>query len=729
MYYSRLFRTPEDILDSLSNLNYEYTKTDATDLENEGIPKNEAWVITLRKTIIEKITDYFRSQGYFEEQINSTISTIFKCVNGYYSYNSPEYNHHRNIIEIVKNFIIVTLTRKFKEEGYSNTDIHELTSNYLTEVFSDINTDTYSYTHSTDFDWANVIVPEPVNDQQPKSFFIPVSKDVKIVSRVQRGEAGLSFEEDQKLNFTEAEYDQKLRYKCDENRETERHTKASNEEAERHAERMREINSDLSGRQANIINSFLNPNATGNSSIHENDGNLDYCKFARLFIEEMSLVKEALRRDTDKCIYYRWDEDDHIYFEVLVNGLREQFKEFVYNQLDTRYSSFIVENRLDNVISAIRYRSDGIPTIEQSGLLVADGNQTFFPNGYFDAKKGEFIPTETRRWFHKFCMPYTYNEDAPEPVFFNRVLSQIFDGDKTKIELTYQIIGALISDIRNLKYLYVFQGVTGSGKTTLASIILKLLHKKEYKKINSINDLSKNEFKSLEKSVKLVCVKDSGQEALRVNTVGTLKAYVSGDFDEDDVYFNILLQTNNAIYTDKNRIIEEALYDRLLVLPFAKNLKNSSEENLAEDFIENHFEEEKQGIVKKALEALHGVISNRKNFAYRFPLNEVIGRTLLTGDPEKLEPSKNFGKDDAFRFCVQNDFDFIPKDEFVANIRSGITPADFLEHLKSKTNEFNKSNTAAIGKKLKEMYEPFFVSEELPDKSAIYYNLRPRHVS
>ncbi len=59
------------------------------------------------------------------------------------------------------------------------------------------------------------------------------------------------------------------------------------------------------------------------------------------------------------------------------------------------------------------------------------------------------------------------------------------------------------------------------------SIILKLWHKKEYKKINSINELSKNEFKSLEKSVKLICVKDSGQEALRVNNAGTLKAYSS----------------------------------------------------------------------------------------------------------------------------------------------------------------------------------------------------------
>lgn len=676
----------EKNLNSLSNVQYESIKFIATNLENEGIPKNEAWVITLRKNIIEEITDHFRSQGYFEEQINSTISIIFKCINGYYSYNSPEYNYHRNIIENAKNFVISAMTRRLKEEGHSPNVIHDLTSHYLQEVFSDINTDTYSYTHSTDFDWDNVIVPEPVDNQQSKPFFVPVPKDVKLVSRVQRGEAGLSFEDDQKLNFTEAEYDQKLRYKCDENRETERHTKASNEEAERHAERMREINSDLSGRQANIINSFLNPNATGNSSIHENDSNLDYCKFARLFIEETSLVKEALRRDTYQWIYYCWDEDEHIYCQVKEKVIRGWFKDFVREKVEPNLIP--VESRLDNAFDTIiGYRKDGIPIIENSGLAVANGNQTFFPNGYFDAKKGEFISMETKKWFHKFCMPYTYNEDAPEPVFFNGVLSQIFDDDKIKIELTYQIIGALISDIRNLKYLYVFQGVTGSGKTTLASIILKLLHKKEYKKINKINDLSQNEFSSWEKSVKLVCVKDSGQEALKVNTVGTLKAYVSGDFDEDDVYFNILLQTNNAIYSDKSGTIEEALHDRLLVLPFANNLKDSSEKNLAEEFIEHHFEEEKQGIVKKALEALHGVISNGKNFAYRFPLNKVIGRTLLAGAPEKrkqqfIEACDNLDKDGALKFCVQSDFEFIPKDEFTANPKSGIKPADFLKYLK-----------------------------------------------
>ena len=298
MYYSRLFGTTEDMLNSLNNVNYELTKADAINRENKGMPKDQAWVFALRKTIIENIKERLRSKRYSEEQINTEVLEFFKCASDYYSYDSHEYNHYKNRIENVKNFIIVTLTRKFKEEGYSSANIQDLTNYYLKEIFSDTNTntDTYSYTHSTDFDWANVIVPEPVNNQQPKSFFIPVSKDVKIVSRVQRGEAGLSFEEDQKLNFTEAEYDQKLHYKCDENRETERHTKASNEEAERHAERMREINSDLSGRQANIINSFLNPNATGNSSIHENDGNLDYCKFARLFIEEMSLVKEGFTK-------------------------------------------------------------------------------------------------------------------------------------------------------------------------------------------------------------------------------------------------------------------------------------------------------------------------------------------------------------------------------------------------------------------------------------------------
>ena len=724
-----------DVVNDISEWTYDITKYYATILESEGISSDEAWILSLRKTIIENIKDRLRSKRYSEEKINTEVLEFFKYANGYYSHNIPKYNYYRNNIELCRNFVIATMTRKFKEDGYPTNMSHNLMDYYLQKVFSDTNTDTYSYTHSTDLDLANIIEPEPVGNQQPTSFMIPVAKDVKFVSKVQRGEAGFSFEDDQKLNFAEAEYKQKLGYKHNENREIERHTKAENEEAERHAERMQEIHSDLSGGQANRINSFLNPNAGGNSFTYENDGNLDYFKLASLFIKDMSLVKEGLRRDTDKCIYYRWDEDNHIYFEVSVNGLRERFKEFVYNQLDARYSSFIVENRLDNAISAIRYKSDGIPTIEQSGLSVADGNQTFFPNGYFDAKKGEFIPTETRRWFHKFCMPYTYNEDAPEPVFFNGVLSQIFDGDKTKIELTYQITGALISDIRNLKYLYVFQGVTGSGKTTLASIILKLLHKKEYKKINSINDLSKNEFKSLEKSVKLVCVKDSGQEALRVNTVGTLKAYVSGDFDEDDVYFNILLQTNNAIYTDKNGIIEEALYDRLLVLPFTNDLKNSSEENLAEDFIENHFEEEKQGIVKKALEALHRVISNGKNFANRFLLNKVIGHNLFADDPAKrkqcfVEACENLAdKDSTLRFFVQNDFEFISQDEFNANIRNGITPADFLEYLKSKTDKFNKSNTAAIGKKLKELYETFFISRELPDKSAIYYNLRLKNVS
>ena len=169
----------------------------------------------------------------------------------------------------------------------------------------------------------------------------------------------------------------------------------------------------------------------------------------------------------------------------------------------------------------------------------------------------------------------------------------------------------------------------------------------------------------------------------------------------------------------------------MLVLPFAKDLKNSSEENLAEEFIERHFEEEKQGIVKKALEALHCVISNGENFMNRFNLNEVIGRTLLAGDPEKLKQNfmknlENIDKDGALRFYVQNDFEFISKDEFIKDPRQGIKPADFLEYLKSKADKFNKSNTAAIGKKLRDTYEGLFVSEELPDKSAIYYNLRLR---
>lgn len=146
------------------------------------------------------------------------------------------------------------------------------------------------------------------------------------------------------------------------------------------------------------------------------------------------------------------------------------------------------DSKIEQFIKQIRYKLS--LDLNKSGLNIADGNQTFFPNGYFDIKSGNFCPCNTVEWFHNFCIPYDYDENASNPDSFDQILSQLFDGDETKIKLAYQIIGALISEVRSLKEIYVFQGVTNSGKTTLASIINKLLDKHERKKLNSMTEIT-----------------------------------------------------------------------------------------------------------------------------------------------------------------------------------------------------------------------------------------------
>lgn len=378
--------------------------------------------------------------------------------------------------------------------------------------------------------------------------------------------AGVSFEQAQALNYEKAKDNQKLSRRQKEldqdsdqderKKERERrHKRLNNAEEERHAEAMLKIKSNLAGSQ-------LAP--FGASFGVENSNPNDY---VQKFVEEKHVVREKRRRDSDDVVLYMWDDEDCIYCQITQKRLSVELQSF-WSENDIPNDS-----KIEQFTKQIRYKLS--LDLNKSGLNIADGNQTFFPNGYFDIKSGNFCPCDTVEWFHNFCIPYDYDENASNPDNFDQILSQLFDGDETKIKLAYQIIGALISDVRSLKEIYVFQGVTNSGKTTLASIILKLLDKHERKKLNSVTEITDDALKKLSKSVRVVCIKDSGQEALKVNSVSYLKSYASGDFEEDEIYFTMLLQTNNPIYSDKSGNIEKALHDRFLVLPFAKDMKTA----------------------------------------------------------------------------------------------------------------------------------------------------------
>lgn len=583
----------------------------------------------------------------------------------------------------------------------------------------------------------NYSYPQPV---QPTPFCI-IPKNARLLSRVMNPiEAGLSFENAQAANYfcmqdqrelgrKNIEISQELYKKRNEYAIDREHTELSNIEDERHAKAMREI-----AREDNYLqNSFTmggssnqNVNSSIIGSLYDTDGNLNYENLAKLFIQEKRVIIERLRRETTEASVYLWDDTEKIYRKMTVSSLKDAFYEFIYNNVKSLDIS-IADSKISNMTTAIRVRL--APEIAKSQLQIANGNQTFFKNGYYDVKIGQFYPGDTKDWFHIFCVPYNYEENVPEPEKFNEVLNLIFNGDSEKIALFYQILGALLSDIRSFKYIYVFQGKTNTGKTTIASLILKMLDKYEVLKISNVTDITGDKIKNMAKSVKIVCVKDTGQAALTMDTATALKSYASGDFDEDDIYFKILIQTNNAIYGDKNGNIPPSLEKRFVVLPFEEcdDMSHDFQDKwntVVEGFIENEFEKERAAIFKKALEAIHPVIVNRC-FDYHFPLNNCIESATDNFINETVSVGNKWSKQrlELLRKCVEVNFDFINKNDFEDDPRLGTEPKNVLIKVNLEHKDFI-SNTSVLGKKLKEVFKDKFLSKELPDKTKTFYNLK-----
>ena len=89
--------------------------------------------------------------------------------------------------------------------------------------------------------------------------------------------------------------------------------------------------------------------------------------------------------------------------------------------------------------------------------------------------------------------------------------------------------------------------------------------------------------------------------------------------------------------------------NRILTLPFEKNMQEASEREYYSDeerkrtekiknYLEVGFEEEKTGIIRKAIKEFQEVLSNDNKFIYQYPLNEAINNsqsnTLLTNSKD-----------------------------------------------------------------------------------------------
>jgi len=354
--------------------------------------------------------------------------------------------------------------------------------------------------------------------------------------------------------------------------------------------------------------------------IQDKDGNFikplqtDWRTLVNSFISQNMLVWERIN---GVKITWKKDSENNRHIAIDDDELKMDFIEFVEDQCENFYAS---EAELNRAFKTLKYK---IPPLKKSGLTMLDKNQLPFANGYLDIKSGTFTAmTADDRHFNRFAMPYAYDPLAKNPDAFDEMLADMFDNDEAKIHLAYQLIGAMISSVATLKKIYVFQGVSHGGKTRLANIIIRLIDEDEVHSSNTLSEITGNDFSKKTHNIRLTYIKDCSKRVLGESQAANLKSYADGGQLKNSVRFKILICTNHKITSGNNDFLDPSLRNRFVVLPFAKEMDNTSES--VANFEDYYFSQERDGIVNKALAAFQEVLQSGGRFSQDYSINEIV---------------------------------------------------------------------------------------------------------
>ena len=246
-----------------------------------------------------------------------------------------------------------------------------------------------------------------------------------------------------------------------------------------------------------------------------------------------------------------------------------------------------------------------------------------FRNGLLDITNNNFSPSLPANRFNRFAMDFDFpQDDIKEPVAFDAMLDDIFHDRADWKKLCYQIIGALLSPVPTLKKIYVFQGVSNAGKTRLSNIIMKMIDETDVTELNTLSDITTPDKNNQLRHTRIVNIKEMANKPLCSKQIAYLKGYADGAGTSNAAKFKILVGTNYILASGDKGVLESALRNRFIVLPFPYAMTNTDPR--VSSFEDVFFESEKPLIARKALAAFSEVLRNDGRFCVEPEINKYI---------------------------------------------------------------------------------------------------------
>ena len=496
---------------------------------------------------------------------------------------------------------------------------------------------------------------------------------------------GLTFEQAQKLNFKKVENAIEFEHKV------------AMTQLELNCKYHKKLIDDTFKENSTLTNS---QSTTNSVSMHTPVSPQEIQASIEAFLSLNCVVKLRSRAERSGWVYYVKNEELNRHTSCTDKELYDSIIDYLWENYPDRDLPQGIGDRI------IKNRIRCIHRLEQSCLHPLPDTEAMFANGIYNFMRDEFSPIDNSvNIFTQFSLPSNYLDNFTEPVAFNAMLTDIFDDDNDKIQLLYEVFGAILANKKTLKKIFLFQGVSNGGKTRLAEILLRCIDFDDHADFNTISDITNDSLQKDAQNLKLVYLKDISNRKLGSNQISYLKSYADGGNGDSATSFKILAAANGAITSESDGSISPALRNRLLVVPFAKPMDNSAPQVAA--FEDMYLTEELPHIVRKALQAFGEVLRRGGKFIHEYELNAVLD-THPSASPNDADVTE------SLRTFILENFTFSD------------TPCTTAEEIYTIVNNFDPTlagSPSALSKKLGSLFKEQFKRSRQSDIT--YFNLAP----
>lgn len=326
---------------------------------------------------------------------------------------------------------------------------------------------------------------------------------------------------------------------------------------------------------------------------------------------------------------------------VWINSDDMYIKEIIDTKLDYRSS----KKRIEDVFALISIR------IYEKKELNYNRNFLNLKNGMFSLQDYSLLPHE-KKYLSAIRLDVNYDEQA-ECLQWKKFLSEVLSNDQELINIMQEFFGYCLTTNTNLEKMLILVGDGANGKSTLLSVLTKLIGQPNISTI-SLSDFEK-EFFRINLYKKLVNI-STEFEIKKLLSTEYFKKIVSGEpisachkFKDIITFtpFTKLIVAMNDLPTVKDK--SSGYYRRLIIIPFQKQfLKKDADRKLKDKLIN-----ERDGIFLWALKGL-----KRLNVQDGFSESKETDK-LVADYKKNNNPVSGF----IDEFCIIDKKEIIPKRE------------------------------------------------------------------